>query len=205
MFLRLRRNGGGPGTADFLLFCSLQDDARFVLGGAWGHNQMRKKKLSLNKIVYTYDVKSIKEGGSARVYKAWCKNPEGRWYQFGNRSVVALKILKDRSKSLEREITSLKQLDHPHIITLKDGGTTLTDDGEVSCLVMEYIEGVDLKTYCHGKSMSDRLKLMIQVIEAVHYAHEQKIIHRDLKPTNILVDSEGKPCIPGFWDCESPI
>ena len=88
----------------------------------------------------------------------------------------------------EREI--LAQLEHPHIARLLDGGTT--DDG-VPYLVMEYVEGVPLTTFVAERrpSIAERLRLFLQVCDAVDYAHQNLVVHRDLKPANILIAASG--------------
>lgn len=88
----------------------------------------------------------------------------------------------------ERQI--LSDLDHPNIARLLDGGTI--EDG-VPYLVIEYINGVRVDTYCdlHRLSIGDRLGLFLSICSAVHYAHQNLVIHRDLKAANILVTEAG--------------
>jgi len=95
----------------------------------------------------------------------------------------------------ERQI--LANLDHPNIARLFDGGTT--KDG-VPYLVMEYIDGVRIDTYCDCKRLNivGRLKLFQTICAAVHHAHENLIIHRDIKPQNILVTNDGTPKLLDF-------
>ena len=77
----------------------------------------------------------------------------------------------------ERQI--LASLDHPNIALLLDGGTT--DDG-LPYFVMEFIEGRPLYKYCDANqlSISERLKLFVQICEAIHYAHQKQVVHRDM-------------------------
>jgi eukaryotic-like serine/threonine-protein kinase len=95
----------------------------------------------------------------------------------------------------ERQI--LASLAHPNIARLLDGGTTA--DG-VPYLVMEHVDGVPIDQYCrdHGLSARARLTLMLQVCDAVSYAHRSLVIHRDLKPGNILVTNDGAPKLLDF-------
>ena len=86
--------------------------------------------------------------------------------------------------AVERDI--LASLEHPNIARLYDAGI---DAGGCPYLAMEYVQGQPLTDWCDAQSLglSDRLKLFLQVLEAVRFAHEKQVIHRDLKPSNILV------------------
>ena len=98
---------------------------------------------------------------------------------------------------LRHERQFLADLDHPNIARLFDGGTT--EDG-VPYLVMEYIDGVRIDTYCNLNrlNIAERLQLFRTICAAVHYAHQNLIIHRDIKTTNILVTKGGTPKLLDF-------
>ena len=89
----------------------------------------------------------------------------------------------------EREI--LATLTHPNIARLYDAG--VTTEGR-PFLALEYVEGEPIDVYCskHQLDLHERLRLFLQVANAVAYAHAKLIIHRDLKPENILVKSDGE-------------
>ncbi len=95
----------------------------------------------------------------------------------------------------ERQI--LAALEHPNIARLLDGGTT---SGGVPYLVMEYVEGTPIDDYCRERALSieSRLRLFLQLCDAVQYAHRSLIIHRDIKPANVLVTSESIPKLLDF-------
>jgi tetratricopeptide (TPR) repeat protein len=107
---------------------------------------------------------------------------------------VALKLphvvthLPGLAERMARERAILAALNHPHIARLYDAG--LSDDGQ-PYLALEYIEGRPLDEYCKSLDLRARLRLFLQVANAVAYAHGKLIIHRDLKPANILVTAEG--------------
>jgi len=84
----------------------------------------------------------------------------------------------------ERQI--LAQLEHPHIARLLDGGAT--PEG-IPFFAMEYIDGEPIDRYAetHHLPLTERIRLFLQVCEAVEYAHRHLVVHRDLKPGNILV------------------
>jgi non-specific serine/threonine protein kinase/serine/threonine-protein kinase len=140
-------------------------------------------------------LKLIGEGGMGEVYLAEREN------EFRKR--VAIKLIRAGMDSqdvvrrfvMERHL--LAALNHPHIVRLVDGGAT--DDG-LPYLVVDYVEGVAIDVYCeqHKLPVSDRLRLFIDVCDAVHHAHQSLIIHCDLKPGNILVTAEGNAMLLDF-------
>ena len=95
----------------------------------------------------------------------------------------------------ERQI--LAGLQHPYIARLLDGGVTESGD---PYLVMEFVDGVPIHRYCERENLSvpDRLKLFLQVCEAVQFAHQNFVVHRDLKPDNILIAADGAPRLLDF-------
>ena len=95
----------------------------------------------------------------------------------------------------ERQI--LANLEHPGIARLLDGGATTLGSPYV---VMEYVDGMPVDTYCeqHHLSIRERLMLFRRVAEAVSYAHRNLIVHRDIKPDNVLVTPQGEPKLLDF-------
>src|SRR5687767_14247466 len=104
----------------------------------------------------------------------------------GLRSVWRARFLRERQL--------LATLNHPSIVRLLDAGT---DEG-VPYLVMEYVEGQAIDVYATRLPVRDRLKLFLQVCDAVADAHRHLIVHRDLKPSNVLVDGSGRPKLLDF-------
>ncbi len=98
------------------------------------------------------------------------------------------------AERMARERAILAALNHPHIARLYDAG--LTDDGQ-PYLALEYVEGRPLDQHCRSANdgqpldLRARLRLLVQVANAVAYAHGKLIVHRDLKPANILVNADG--------------
>lgn len=89
-----------------------------------------------------------------------------------------------------REGEFLARLSHPHIAKLLDAG--LMPDG-TRYLVLEYVAGERIDHWCDARKLAipERLRLFMQVCEAVAYAHAHLVVHRDLKPANILVSDDG--------------
>ncbi len=106
------------------------------------------------------------------------------------RRQVAVKILKagmDSDQILARfrgEQQALASLNHHHITKVYDAG--ITEEGR-PYFAMEVVDGVPLDECFEQMTLEARLKLFLQVCEAIEHAHEHGIIHRDLKPSNILV------------------
>lgn len=101
------------------------------------------------------------------------------------------------ARRFEEERRILAGLEHPSIARLYDAGTT--PEG-VPYLVMEYVEGRRIDSYCdeEGLSVEERLELLDRVCAAVEYAHGRLVVHRDLKPGNILVTDDGIPKLLDF-------
>jgi len=89
-----------------------------------------------------------------------------------------------------RERNILARLNHPHIATLYDAGLAATGR---PYLALEYVDGVPITQWCgeHRAGVLQRLALMLQVMDAVEYAHARLVVHRDLKPSNVLVTPKG--------------
>jgi serine/threonine protein kinase len=130
-------------------------------------------------------IREIGRGGMGVVFEAVRDDDE-----FQKR--VALKVAAraayapEFSSRFRHERQILARLEHPHIARLLDGGTT--DEG-VPFFAMEFVEGVPIHRYASDQRLSivQRITLMLQVCDAVEYAHQNLVIHRDLKPGNILV------------------
>ena len=90
-----------------------------------------------------------------------------------------------------RERRILARLDHPGIARLLDGG--ITPEGQ-PFLVMERVEGVPVTEWSASRALDvpGRLRLFLEICDAVEYAHRRLVVHRDLKPSNILVTAEGR-------------
>ena len=135
-------------------------------------------------------LKEIGMGGMGRVFLG--QRTDGQFQQR-----VAIKRLfspfvsKDIVARFQTERQILANFQHPGIARLLGGGL---DDENIPYLVMEFIDGHDILTYCreHNASLEARVALFLQVCEAVEYAHQHLVVHRDLKPSNIMVTKQGE-------------
>jgi eukaryotic-like serine/threonine-protein kinase len=125
------------------------------------------------------------EGGMGQVWLA--RRADGLYQRR-----VALKLLRpgladpNLRQRFTRERQILARLGHPHIARLLDAGIS-TDNQPY--LALEYVEGEPITDWCRSRDLNvaARLKLILQVCEAVSHAHANLIVHRDLKPSNIMV------------------
>jgi eukaryotic-like serine/threonine-protein kinase len=134
-------------------------------------------------------------GGMGQVFRA--ARSDGQFEQ-----EAAIKLLHGipSAKALEylaRERQILATLTHPNIARLYDGGTTPSGQ---PYLVMEYVEGTAIDTYAGEKKLSinDILTLMLDVCDALTFAHQRLVVHCDIKPSNILVTANQRPMLLDF-------
>jgi TolB-like protein/predicted Ser/Thr protein kinase len=90
-----------------------------------------------------------------------------------------------------RECRILATLETPNIARLYDAGF---DASGAPYIAMEYVQGEPLVAWCEARAIDTpaRIRLFIQVLDAVGYAHRRQVLHRDLKPSNILVNDRGE-------------
>jgi len=135
-------------------------------------------------------VSTLKQGGMGTIFLA--RRSDGEFERSVVIKMIPLDLDFEQSKlqfAQEKEV--LASLSHPNIVQLYDSG--LTDQGQ-SYFVMELVKGKTIIDYCnHNKlHLKQRLKLFMDVLEAVGYAHQHLIIHGDIKPSNIMVNEEGQ-------------
>ena len=95
------------------------------------------------------------------------------------------------------EAQSAAALQHPNIVNIYDVGS----ENGLHYIVMEYVEGITLKTYIEKKgqlSFKEAVSIAIQVGRGIEAAHNNQIIHRDIKPQNIMISTEGKVKVMDF-------
>lgn len=143
-----------------------------------------------------YEVESkIGTGGMSDVYKAK-DHTLGRY--------VAIKVLKEEFcedmnfvTKFRTEAQSAAGLEHPNIVNIYDVGS---QEG-FHYIIMEYVEGITLKTYIEKKGQlnyKETLSIAIQVSRGIQAAHAKNIIHRDIKPQNIMISRDGKVKVTDF-------
>jgi|GEM_PF-3081985 len=141
-------------------------------------------------------IREIGRGGMATVFLAE-RNIDGAKLNAAIKLLLPLRNSASIHEAFARERHILAALNHPGIANLIDGG--ITAQGQ-PWLAMEYVDGIQIDTYCNQNKLDirARLRLFLQVTEAVEIAHQQLIIHRDIKPANILVNQHGQPKLLDF-------
>jgi serine/threonine protein kinase len=136
-------------------------------------------------------LRQLGEGGCGVVYLAEQEKPVRRRVAF---KVIKLGMdTKNVIARFDAERQALAMMDHPNIAKVLDGGAT--ESGR-PYFVLELVQGVKITEYCDKEELtsSQRLKLFIQVCQAIQHAHQKGVIHRDIKPSNVLVTThEGTP------------
>src|SRR5262245_22319683 len=135
-------------------------------------------------------LRSIGAGGMGAVWLA--ERADGLFQR-----QVALKLPRaawpraDLVERMARERDILAALTHANIARLYDAGLTA---GGRPYLALEYVEGRTIDAYCASErhDVRARLRLFLQVIDAVAYAHARLVVHRDIKPSNVLVTHDGQ-------------
>ena len=140
-------------------------------------------------------VGQIGTGGMSDVYKAK-DHTLGRY--------VAIKVLKEEFSEDTNFVTKFRSeaqaaagLEHPNIVNIYDVGS----ENGIHYIVMEYVEGITLKTYIEKKGQlnyKETLSIAIQVSRGIQAAHAKHIIHRDIKPQNIIISTDGKVKVTDF-------
>jgi serine/threonine protein kinase/tetratricopeptide (TPR) repeat protein len=141
-------------------------------------------------------VSILGHGGMSTVYRG--ERDDAKYQQTVAIKVLHHAALHPRLRSrLHSERQILATLTHPSIARLIDSGEL--EDG-TPYLVMEYVDGESIDTYCDGRTLfvRERLELFVRVCEAVQYAHRNLVVHRDIKAANILVTNDGTPKLLDF-------
>ncbi len=131
-------------------------------------------------------------GGMGRVFVATDNTLQRR---------VAIKLVHQRGATagpeqqrVLAEARAMAGLRHPNLCPVYE----VSVESEVPFLVMDWIDGIDLRAAWRDADLKIRLRLFMKIVEAVAAAHAAGVVHRDLKPTNILVDRMGVPIIVDF-------
>jgi hypothetical protein len=142
----------------------------------------------------------VGRGGFATVWRAHCVDGSRKGYfgRFRGGREVAVKVIpvysfQERSRAL-REGQIAEGLRHKNIVETLE---VIPGDLEVY-LVTEFVRGVPLDVAAQHYDVHEVVDALVQILEALSYAHSQGVIHRDIKPQNALVDNRGRVKLTDF-------
>ncbi|HZI28495.1 MAG TPA: serine/threonine-protein kinase [Gemmatimonadaceae bacterium] len=134
-------------------------------------------------------VRPLGHGGMGSVWLA--KRTDGRFEGQAAVKLLNLGLMSPRGQErFRREGSILARLNRPGIARLLDAGISA---GGQPYLVLEYVDGLRIDAYAHrsARSVEEKVRLILQVLDALSHAHANLIVHRDLKPSNVLVTADG--------------
>jgi serine/threonine-protein kinase len=145
--------------------------------------------------IYQYKVDIILgQGGTGRVYRGL--DPK-------TNQMVAVKLFranffrsKLHVKDLANGVKKFKKFDHRNIVKIYD----FIDGKEGRCMIMEYIDGPDMKWYLTNRpwNLQERLSIFMQLCSGLQYLHDKGCIHHDFKPANVIFTRQGVAKILDF-------
>lgn len=103
----------------------------------------------------------------------------------------------DLKARFQQEAKAAARCLHQNIVTVFDYGVS----DETPFMVMEFVEGLDLKSLLRMSgaiSVHQSLEIIIQVLDALSYAHANGVVHRDIKPANVIVLDSGQVKVADF-------
>ncbi|CAN5383186.1 hypothetical protein BH11PLA2_BH11PLA2_07870 [soil metagenome] len=137
----------------------------------------------------------IGSGGVGTVYRAFDRE---------QKELVAIKVLKQKLSDhptahlrLAREFRAAHELEHPNIVR----AIAMENDGNISFVFYELVEGISLGDRIDEQgpfSEAEAVRIMTQVSQALHFAHQHQVVHRDVKPDNILLLPDGRVKLTDF-------
>jgi eukaryotic-like serine/threonine-protein kinase len=132
----------------------------------------------------------IGSGGMGDVYRA---------FDHALERDVAIKLLAERSDEITRrflaEAQAMARLSHPNIVAVFDVGI----DGAASYIVMQYVKGATIRDIDrNAHTIRDAVNIVMDVLEALRYAHARDVVHRDVKPGNVIIGEDGAVYVTDF-------
>ncbi|MGQ0509304.1 MAG: protein kinase domain-containing protein [Betaproteobacteria bacterium] len=113
------------------------------------------------------------------------------------KSALDADTAKEYSMRFVREAQAVARLNHANIVQVYDFG----EEGDIAYIVMEFIKGKELKNFFDASERFDikeAVRIMAELCDALHFAHEAGIVHRDIKPANVMIDTTGKVKLADF-------
>ncbi|MEG2764709.1 MAG: serine/threonine-protein kinase [Acidaminococcaceae bacterium] len=154
----------------------------------------------LNRNINGYVIKNFKGSGSFGTVYSCEKNEKTYAIKIFSFSFVFAEFSKGDDNRITREITALKSVAHPNIVSYIDDGEFFDNGVKYLYVIMDYVDGQDLAHYIQTTSISsdEATALFKEILSGVEAIHAQNIVHRDLKPANIYITKSGQIKILDF-------
>lgn len=140
----------------------------------------------------------IGKGGYGTVYRA-TRTTAVDEFEYALKILDPSPFVADYDKAMKRfrrEVSALRSLQHRSIVHYIEAGFTLEGKPYV---VMQLIRGADLRKAASSMGLDMLMREFVEILSALHYAHQNDVIHRDLKPSNVMVrSSDGQPIVLDF-------
>lgn len=158
----------------------------------WSEEELAGRRVGRYRLI-----RRIESGGMGTVFEAEQDEPRRR---------VALKLLRRGlldERALRRfraESEILARLRHPGVAQVLEAGVGTVGE-QMPWFAMEFVPGAqDILQWVENRqpALADRVRLFLEICEAVHHGHQKGVIHRDLKPSNVLVDDQGRAKVIDF-------
>ncbi len=172
----------------------LSEDADALLQHTFATGQLPESlRLSKYRII-----DSLNTGGQSEIYLA--ERADGVY-----RKTVVIKFISQRvsyaslKQQFMQEMQLLADLNHPGIVSIHDGG--LTDDDQ-PWLLLEYIDGAHIDEHCetHRLDAPARVRLIMDLCDALSFVHQRGVTHQDIKAANVLVREVNQVATPVLID-----
>lgn len=147
-----------------------------------------------------YVIKDFKGSGSFGTVYSCKKNEKIYAIKIFSFSFVFAEFSKGDDNRITREITALKSVAHPNVVSYVDDGEFFDNGVKYLYVIMDYVDGQDLAQYIKNSSISEEEATAIfkDILSGVNAIHAQHIVHRDLKPANIYITQNGQIKILDF-------
>ncbi len=128
------------------------------------------------------------QGGTGTVYRGIDMNQGG---------VVAVKLFRENFfrnrfhvRDLQKSVKRSRKFNHPNVVQVHD----FIEGNEGRCMVMEYVDGPNLRWYLTNRpwNLQERLVIVAQICGGLQYLHDQDVVHHDFKPANVLFTRRGQ-------------
>ena len=138
--------------------------------------------------------RQIKPGGNGIVFLARNTDDEA----LAVKAIDRIKTPKDKLKRFKNELAFCQNNPHPNIIRVIDHGALKQGQTDIIFYVMPYYPCTLREKMQDNLAVTEKIKVFLQLMKALEFAHSKEVWHRDIKPENILIDKDGNAILADF-------